>query len=95
MGSQDASPLRETVKDPFSSECSCRRDGLTIIITACVTFAMGVTIALIMQIYFGDPQVRMLKIMSEATCSLLKVNQATRKWEPYFTICVASSELFS
>ncbi|XP_068118566.1 glutathione hydrolase 7 [Hyperolius riggenbachi] len=57
MGSQDASPLRETVKDPFSSECNCRQDGLTIIITACVTFAMGVTIALIMQIYFGDPQI--------------------------------------
>ncbi|KAM4691272.1 glutathione hydrolase 7 [Rhinophrynus dorsalis] len=57
MGSQDASPLRETVKDPFTSDCSCRQDGLTVIITACVTFAMGVTIALIMQIYFGDPQI--------------------------------------
>ncbi|XP_073411463.1 glutathione hydrolase 7 [Dendrobates tinctorius] len=57
MGSQDASPLRETVKDPFSSDCSCRQDGLTVIITACITFALGVTIALIMQIYFGDPQI--------------------------------------
>ncbi|KAM9296161.1 glutathione hydrolase 7 [Gastrophryne carolinensis] len=57
MGSQDASPLRETAKDPFSSDCSCRQDGLTVIITACVTFAMGVTIALIIQIYFGDPQI--------------------------------------
>ncbi|XP_063816314.1 glutathione hydrolase 7 isoform X1 [Pseudophryne corroboree] len=57
MGSQDASPLRETVKDPFSSDCSCHQDGLTVIITACITFALGVTIALIMQIYFGDPQI--------------------------------------
>ena len=52
------SPLRETSKDPFSGDCSCRQDGLTVIITACLTFAMGVTVALIMQIYFGDPQVR-------------------------------------
>ena len=61
MGSQDGSPLRETRKDPFSaaaSECSCRQDGLTVIVTACLTFATGVTVALIMQIYFGDPQVR-------------------------------------
>ncbi|KAG8446228.1 hypothetical protein GDO86_013901 [Hymenochirus boettgeri] len=57
MGSQDASPLKETVKDPFTSDCSCRQDGLTVIITACVTFAFGVTIALIIQIYFGDPQI--------------------------------------
>nr|XP_020749661.1 gamma-glutamyltransferase 7 isoform X2 [Odocoileus virginianus texanus] len=60
MGSQDGSPLRETRKDPFSaaaSECSCRQDGLTVIVTACLTFATGVTVALIMQIYFGDPQI--------------------------------------
>ncbi|XP_074867596.1 glutathione hydrolase 7 [Carettochelys insculpta] len=57
MGSQDVSPLRETSKDPFSGDCSCRQDGLTVIITACLTFAMGVTVALIMQIYFGDPQI--------------------------------------
>ncbi|XP_053279781.1 glutathione hydrolase 7 isoform X2 [Pleuronectes platessa] len=30
---------------------------MTVIITACLTFATGVTVALIMQIYFGDPQV--------------------------------------
>ncbi|NWI08968.1 GGT7 hydrolase, partial [Crypturellus soui] len=57
MGSQDVSPLRETSKDPFSRDCSCRQDGLTVIITACLTFATGVTVALIMQIYFGDPQI--------------------------------------
>ncbi|XP_030067784.1 glutathione hydrolase 7 [Microcaecilia unicolor] len=57
MGSQDVSPLRETTKDPFAGDCSCRQDGLTVIITACFTFATGVTIALIMQVYFGDPQV--------------------------------------
>ncbi|XP_020033368.1 glutathione hydrolase 7 isoform X2 [Castor canadensis] len=60
MGSQDGSPLRETRKDPFSaaaSECSCRQDGLTVIVTACLTFATGVTVALVMQIYFGDPQI--------------------------------------
>ncbi|XP_047627212.1 glutathione hydrolase 7 isoform X2 [Phacochoerus africanus] len=60
MGSQDGSPFRETRKDPFSaaaSECSCRQDGLTVIVTACLTFATGVTVALIMQIYFGDPQI--------------------------------------
>ncbi|XP_063260818.1 glutathione hydrolase 7 isoform X3 [Prinia subflava] len=56
MGSQDVSPLQETSKDPFSGDCSCRQDGLTVIITACLTFATGVTVALIMQIYFGDPQ---------------------------------------
>ncbi|XP_061487591.1 glutathione hydrolase 7 isoform X2 [Rhineura floridana] len=57
MGSQDVSPLQETSKDPFSGDCSCRQDGLTVIITACLTFATGVTVALIMQIYFGDPQI--------------------------------------
>ncbi|XP_049725632.1 glutathione hydrolase 7 isoform X1 [Elephas maximus indicus] len=60
MGSPDGSPLRETRKDPFSAaaaECSCRQDGLTVIVTACLTFATGVTVALIMQIYFGDPQI--------------------------------------
>lgn len=58
LGSQDLSPLQETSKDPFAGACSCRQDGLTIIITACLTFAAGVTVALLMQIYFGDPQVR-------------------------------------
>ncbi|XP_029773444.1 glutathione hydrolase 7 isoform X3 [Suricata suricatta] len=60
MGSQDGSPLRETRKDPFSAaaaECTCRQDGLTVIVTACLTFATGVTVALVMQIYFGDPQI--------------------------------------
>lgn len=53
---EDAS-FRETSTDPFTQECACQRDGLTVIITACLTFATGVTIALIVQIYFGDPQV--------------------------------------
>nr|XP_057940390.1 glutathione hydrolase 7 [Doryrhamphus excisus]XP_057940391.1 glutathione hydrolase 7 [Doryrhamphus excisus] len=53
----DGVSLRETTRDPFTQECACQRDGLTVIITACLTFATGVTVALIMQIYFGDPQV--------------------------------------
>ncbi|XP_061606997.1 glutathione hydrolase 7 [Phyllopteryx taeniolatus] len=53
----DAVSLRETTRDPFTQDCACQRDGLTVIITACLTFATGVTVALIMQIYFGDPQV--------------------------------------
>ncbi|XP_061760398.1 glutathione hydrolase 7 isoform X1 [Nerophis ophidion] len=53
----DAVSLRETTNDPFTQECACQRDGLTVIITACLTFAIGVTVALVMQIYFGDPQV--------------------------------------
>lgn len=57
LGSQDMSPLRETHRDPLARDCSCQHDGLTIIITACLTFATGVTVALIMQIYFGDPQI--------------------------------------
>ncbi|KAM7404838.1 hypothetical protein PAMP_012149 [Pampus punctatissimus] len=57
LASHDIASLRETTKDPFKQECACQRDGLTVIITACLTFATGVTIALIMQIYFGDPQV--------------------------------------
>ncbi|KAK6479406.1 glutathione hydrolase 7-like isoform X1 [Huso huso] len=57
LGSQDVSPLRETHRDPLAGDCSCQHDGLTIIITACLTFATGVTVALIMQIYFGDPQI--------------------------------------
>uniref|UniRef100_A0A3B4EFW5 Glutathione hydrolase n=1 Tax=Pygocentrus nattereri TaxID=42514 RepID=A0A3B4EFW5_PYGNA len=57
LASQDLSPLRETRQDPFGQECACTRDGLTVIITACLTFATGVTVALIMQIYFGDPQI--------------------------------------
>ncbi|GCB60279.1 hypothetical protein scyTo_0011109, partial [Scyliorhinus torazame] len=44
MGSQEISPLRVTNKDPFSRDCTCRQDGLTVIITACLTFATGVTI---------------------------------------------------
>ncbi len=58
LASQDLASLRETVTDPFTEGCACQRDGLTVIITACLTFATGVTVALIMQIYFGDPQVR-------------------------------------
>ncbi|XDV45441.1 hypothetical protein PO909_013542 [Leuciscus waleckii] len=57
LARHDISPLRETTRDPLAQECACTRDGLTIIITACLTFATGVTVALIMQIYFGDPQV--------------------------------------
>uniref|UniRef100_A0A672N982 Glutathione hydrolase n=1 Tax=Sinocyclocheilus grahami TaxID=75366 RepID=A0A672N982_SINGR len=57
LASQDISPLRETSRDPLAQDCACTRDGLTVIITACLTFATGVTVALIMQIYFGDPQV--------------------------------------
>lgn len=50
--------LQETSSDPFTEDCACQRDGLTVIITACLTFATGVTVALIMQIYFGDSLVR-------------------------------------
>lgn len=57
LASHDVSPLRETNRDPLAQECACTRDGLTVIITACLTFATGVTVALIMQIYFGEPQV--------------------------------------
>lgn len=57
LAGNDMASLRETTRDPFSEECACQRDGLTVIITACLTFATGVTVALIMQIYFGDPQV--------------------------------------
>ncbi|XP_051947289.1 glutathione hydrolase 7-like [Xyrauchen texanus] len=57
LASHNISPLRETTKDPLAQDCACTRDGLTVIITACLTFATGVTVALIMQIYFGDPQV--------------------------------------
>lgn len=53
----DIASLRETTRDPFTEDCACQRDGLTVIITACLTFAVGVTIALIIQIHFGDPQV--------------------------------------
>ncbi|KAM4623044.1 glutathione hydrolase 7 [Discoglossus pictus] len=81
MGSQDSSPLRETIKDPFTSECSCRQDGLTVIITACVTFAMGVTIALIMQIYFGDPQIfHQGAVVSDASpCTALGIDVLERR----------------
>uniref|UniRef100_A0A8P4KI79 Glutathione hydrolase n=1 Tax=Dicentrarchus labrax TaxID=13489 RepID=A0A8P4KI79_DICLA len=57
LASHDLASLRETTVDPFTEDCACQRDGLTVIITACLTFATGVTVALIMQIYFGDPQV--------------------------------------
>ncbi|XP_071332535.1 glutathione hydrolase 7 isoform X2 [Trachinotus anak] len=57
LASHDVVSLQETNKDPFTEDCACQRDGLTVIITACLTFATGVTVALIMQIYFGDPQV--------------------------------------
>ncbi|XP_015234770.1 PREDICTED: gamma-glutamyltransferase 7 [Cyprinodon variegatus] len=57
LAGQDVASLRETTIDPFTEDCACQRDGLTVIITACLTFATGVTVALIMQIYFGDPQV--------------------------------------
>ncbi|NXN98128.1 GGT7 hydrolase, partial [Rhinopomastus cyanomelas] len=74
-GSRDGSPLRETSKDPFSGDCSCRQDGLTVIITACLTFAMGVTVALIMQIYFGDPQIfhRGAVVTDAARCTALGI----------------------
>ncbi|XP_038613245.1 LOW QUALITY PROTEIN: glutathione hydrolase 7 [Tachyglossus aculeatus] len=75
MGSQDAPPLRETSKDPFSGGCSCRQDGLTVIVTACLTFATGVTVALVMQIYFGDPQIfRQGAVVTDASrCTALGI----------------------
>ncbi|POI31148.1 hypothetical protein CIB84_005102, partial [Bambusicola thoracicus] len=81
MGSQDASPLRETSKDPFSGDCSCRQDGLTVIITACLTFATGVTVALIMQIYFGDPQLfqRGAVVTDTARCTALGVEVLSKQ----------------
>uniref|UniRef100_A0A8C2Z8S7 Glutathione hydrolase n=1 Tax=Cyclopterus lumpus TaxID=8103 RepID=A0A8C2Z8S7_CYCLU len=57
LASHEVASLRETSRDPFKEDCACQRDGLTVIITACLTFATGVTVALIMQIYFGDPQI--------------------------------------
>ncbi|KAF7659910.1 hypothetical protein LDENG_00291150 [Lucifuga dentata] len=57
LASQDMASLQETTRDPFKENCACQRDDLTVIITACLTFATGVTIALVMQIYIGDPQV--------------------------------------
>ncbi|KAM9445979.1 glutathione hydrolase 7 isoform 1-T1 [Clarias gariepinus] len=57
LASRDSSPLRETRRDPLAQECACTRDGLTVLITACLTFATGVTIALIVQIYVGEPQI--------------------------------------
>ncbi|XP_068453973.1 glutathione hydrolase 7 [Clinocottus analis] len=57
LASHEIASLRETSRDPFTEDCACQRDGLTVIITACLTFATGVTVALIMQIYFGDPQI--------------------------------------
>lgn len=57
LASNDVASLRETTADPFTEGCACQRDGLTVIVTACLTFATAVTVALIMQIYFGDPQV--------------------------------------
>uniref|UniRef100_G1MQE1 Glutathione hydrolase n=1 Tax=Meleagris gallopavo TaxID=9103 RepID=G1MQE1_MELGA len=81
MGSQDASPLRETSKDPFSGDCSCQQDGLTVIITACLTFATGVTVALIMQIYFGDPQLfqRGAVVTDAARCTALGVEVLSKQ----------------
>lgn len=57
LASHDMTSLQETSRDPFVEDCACQRDRLTVIITACLTFATGVTVALIMQIYFGDPQI--------------------------------------
>ncbi|XP_039419506.1 glutathione hydrolase 7 isoform X2 [Corvus cornix cornix] len=81
MGSQDVSPLQETSKDPFSGDCSCRQDGLTVIITACLTFATGVTVALIMQIYFGDPQLfhRGAVVTDAARCTALGTEVLARR----------------
>lgn len=58
LASHNISPLRETTRDPLAQDCACTRDSLTVIIISCLTFATGVTMALIMQIYFGEPQVR-------------------------------------
>ncbi|XP_043946222.1 glutathione hydrolase 7 [Protopterus annectens] len=92
MGSQDVSPLRETTKDPFSSECSCRQDGLTVIITACLTFATGVTVALIMQIYFGDPQIfHQGAVATDASrCSALGVEVLNKQGSSVDAAIVAS-----
>ncbi|XP_069508383.1 glutathione hydrolase 7 isoform X2 [Ambystoma mexicanum] len=81
MGSQDVSPLRVTNKDPFSGDCSCRQDGLTVIITACLTFATGVTIALVMQVYFGDSQVfHQGTVVTDATrCTALGIEVLTKQ----------------
>ncbi|KAK2851508.1 hypothetical protein Q5P01_007784 [Channa striata] len=76
LASHDAVSLRETTRDPFKEDCACQRDGLTVIITACLTFATGVTVALIMQIYFGDPQVfnQGAVVTDAAQCTSLGLN---------------------
>ncbi|XP_064023634.1 glutathione hydrolase 7 isoform X2 [Pogoniulus pusillus] len=81
LGSQDMSPLQETSKDPFAGDCSCRQDGLTVIITACLTFAAGVTVALVMQIYFGDPQIfqRGAVVTDSARCTALGIQVLTQQ----------------
>lgn len=68
LASHDVVSLQETSRDPFTEDCACQRDGLTVIITACLTFATGVTVALIMQIYFGDPQVGYLQMDFAIPC---------------------------
>lgn len=72
LASNDLASLHETTKDPFTEGCACQRDGLTVIITACLTFATGVTVALIMQIYFGDPQVGSASAVCCLNCASVK-----------------------
>lgn len=57
LAAHEDGSIRETSDDPFTQDCACQRDGLTVIITSCLFFAFAVTIALIVQIYHGDPQV--------------------------------------
>lgn len=57
LAAHEDGSFRETVTDPFTQDCACQRDGLTVIITSCLVFAFAVTTALIVQINFGDPQV--------------------------------------
>lgn len=82
LASNDVASLRETTGDPFTEGCACQRDGLTVIVTACLTFATAVTVALIMQIYFGDPQVTdegQSEVLSSLAGETVKV--LTTRWK--------------
>uniref|UniRef100_H2Z1W5 Glutathione hydrolase n=2 Tax=Ciona savignyi TaxID=51511 RepID=H2Z1W5_CIOSA len=73
----ETSPLKETTTDPFLLPRFLRNvDGLCIMITSMIVFSISITIALVIQIYTGQPQItpRGGVVSSDPYCTKLGLN---------------------
>ena len=51
--------------------CSWHAEGLKVIIVSCIVFSLSVTVALVITIYYGPPQVNNLFEIAVVVCNFL------------------------